>query len=178
MANYSTITSNKDYVSKANQLAKRGHSFAADFAQFTVATLKFFHGEGNRNIELLNGLVSIAYDTKGMNAGKLMDWIAVTVPHKIVRDKEKAERFLFAGKKKDAEYPDATTVELFLLENDKWHKFEGGASKTPKAYDAVADADRLIARLLEAGYDTNNIVALIKTEAPKVVAKIKAKKSA
>lgn len=176
MSNYSIVTSDKDYTTKANALAKRGYGFAKDFSHFVAATVAYFHGGGNRNVELLNGLLSIAYDTRGMNAGHLADYLAVTVPHKMARDTEKKNRFVFTGKKKDATYPEALDVEAFLALNPNWATWNGGAAKQPKDFNPIEATDRFIARMMEkAKLNPAAIISLVQQEAARLEAVEKAK---
>ena len=147
---YTAILSGSDYEKKATNLMKRGRNWSHDFNQFVTAGIMYFHGDGNHNPEVLNGLVTIAYETRGVNAGHLIDYIAKTIPHKVVKDKENKKRFIFVGKLADSEYSPIES-ELFLLENPVWSEWDGGASKAPKAFDADAAMHILIARAVKAG---------------------------
>ena len=143
---YTAILSSSDYEKKATNLMKRGRNWSHDFNQFVTAGIMYFHDAGNHNPEVLNGLVTIAYETRGVNAGHLINYIAKTIPHKVERNKKNKKRFIFVGKLADAEYSWIES-ELFLLENPVWSEWDGGASKTPKAFsiDGVEDA---IARIM------------------------------
>lgn len=143
---YTAILSGSDYEKKATNLMKRGRNWSHDFNQFVTAGIMYFHGEGNHNPEVLNGLVTIAYETRGVNAGHLIDYIAKTIPHKVVKDKENKKRFIFVGKLADAEYS-LIESEIFLLENPVWSEWDGGASKAPKAF-SIEGVEDAIARIM------------------------------
>jgi hypothetical protein len=147
--NYSIVMDSKDWEKKANALAKRGSAFTKDFSSFVHASVVFFYGEGNRNVEIINGLVSIAYDSRGMNASHLIDYLANLIPHKVVKDKENGKRFLFAGKKKGEEY-DELGAMVWLDANPVWTEW-GGMDKAPKAWNPEAAIHALLVKAEKEG---------------------------
>ena len=166
------ITSYVEFNKAARALNKRGVSFASDFAEFVPAAIMFFHGEGNKNVEILNSVIAIAYNASGMNAGHLMDYISQTVPHRVVKDKDMVRRHKFAGLIVGREYPAMFDVELFLLENPMWAEWGKGAAKAPEFNAATWKRSLLtvLARGFANGKDEGDVLAMFED------ARIKAKR--
>ena len=159
--NYSTITDDKDWTSKANNLAKRGHGHKKDFAQFVGASLTYFYDEkgGNRNVSILNGLLDIAYSGDGLNASALIRYIGHIVPHTITKDRDNGKRKVFTGKKKGENYPSLLDVDLFLASNPLWYMWKKPSVKAEKPEQDESVQDSVVPAKGEAVPETATIVS-------------------
>ena len=135
---YSVILNSKDQAKKAGLLNGRGSTFAQDFNSFVKASLLFWNdeGKGNRNIQIVNDLLTIAYSTRGMNASKLMDYCyQAGVVHSDEEGKDK--KHFFGAKKNKESYKSMEDMEQFLKDNPNWSEIYEDA--VPKFSDPKLD---------------------------------------
>lgn len=138
---YSVILNSKDQAKKAGLLNGRGANFAEDFNSFVKASLLFWNAEdgGNKNIQIINDLLNIAYSTRGMNASKLMDYCyQAGVVHSDEEDgKGKDKKHFFGAKKKKESYKSMEDMQQFLKDNPNWSEIYEDAG--PKFSDPKLD---------------------------------------
>jgi len=157
--NYSVITSPEDYTKKLRSLSNRGGSVKTDFVAFITATVPYFWGEGNFQIDLINRLVKVAYDN-GYNGGHTLDYLRNVIPWSTGKDKENPHRFLFTTKdKKNSLTQD--DVMAFLASNPSPFELEKGGNTEPKDFDAEKRIVGFLKAAKKAGLELNAVEKLL-----------------
>lgn len=133
---YTVIADQDDFSKKISALSKRGKVMRKDFVNLATAVVPFFYGKGTENIQIINDVVNVAYDS-GMNGGHIIDWFGNIIGHKVRKQAKNKRRFEF-GKKDDTRNIQPEHVDKFLSEHS--NPFEWGAmgNTTPKDFDPVA----------------------------------------
>lgn len=142
--NFSKISDIKDQRKLKANLKKRGKNFGDDFDQFVLSSICFFFEGGNKNIQIVNDLLEIAYAVKGINAARLVNYLREVIPHDIKKGKDTKE-YAFTGKTADKEY-DYEMVRVFLNVNPVWSQY--GKEDTLEDFD-VADVQGKIVSYLK-----------------------------
>lgn len=148
---YSTIADMRDFTVKNANIRKRGKTVKADFVALCQAAVKFFHGEANHNIQVVNDLVTTAYEC-GINGGHIIDWFENVVPHKIVKDKDNKRRFKFGAKVQDREY-NKDVADKFITEYGNPFEWGKQGVTTPENFDPMAYLVTVAGKLEKEGVD-------------------------
>ncbi len=120
-ADYEKITGNNDRRHKRNQLNKVMGQSSKAFNLFVLASVDFFYHDGNRQINIINDLLKMAQQCRGMNAGRLAGYLKKVVPHNLKEATSHGEAPKFTTK--SDQYLDFSDVQLFIAANPLWYKY-------------------------------------------------------
>ena len=116
---YSVIENNSDRKAKRIALTVVLGQSAKHFNEFVRSSIRFFYGEGNKQINIINDLLGMAHHAKGMNANKLADYLAACIPHELVAgNSELPPRFA----KKTSAYEETRSL-AFIKYNLAWWSY-------------------------------------------------------
>lgn len=143
---FNVITSQKELQEKNIYLQAGLSSHGRSFELHCVAALRFYYTDGSKQVNIVNGLLAIAYNSRMAGSKTLAKWLGEAIPHKLEKgDVSKAPRF---GKKlKDAEYFTPEQLDAFLWQCPQWHKFKRAADK--KVFDEKAYAKTVAKALVK-----------------------------
>ena len=140
---YATIIDKADHKTKRNSLLQRTGEAGKDFEAFVVASIHWFYGASDYNINVINDLLRIAHQSRGYNVQRLSAYLKQVVPHKLVQSKDK--KVVPAFDKKESRYLKGHELNTFLSHNPVWSQY--GAQKEASDYDVDAVVARLVKTL-------------------------------
>ena len=165
---YTLITSKGDQRSKRIELLQQTGKAGANFERFISASIVWFYGESDHNINVINDLLVIAENSHGYNVQRLASYLKRIIPHAYIEATNKRKAH-FDTKPKGKKYPTNDKVLRFLALNPEWNKT--GASKTAADYDETKHVASVIAKIAK---NNGNVLdfanALIKAHADKIAA--------
>ena len=145
---FTNITTTTEHKIARNELLKRGGQYKKDFADFAMASVKFFFNEGNHQINIINDLLAIAANGSAKDVGTMADWLAMMIPHKLERVKGQEVQFdtlkntvSFRFGKKESKYDNVTSL-IFVNNNPKWYLY--GKPAVSSVYDADEAQEKVI----------------------------------
>ncbi len=174
MSNYnrfSVITDNNDRKNKRNELNKLMGTSSKAFSFFVLASIDFFYHTGSKQIDIINDLLRMAHQCRGMNDGRLGAYLSKVIPHTLHEKKQVAEKLgksvkdvpLQFGKRND-EYPDFSAIQDFVSINPHWYQY--GKEDTAKQFDTEKYLKSVVSKLKKENIDLNDFaLMLVKSKA-------------
>lgn len=144
---FDTIKSMADWKIRAKQLTIDINKSTGQFNKFVKDSIYYFHTGGNYQIDIINGLLDIAYNSKGLTAPRLVAYLRQFIPHSVEKYQLKTsrrQREKFVGKKQ-ADYMTARECERKLFETPDWHEF--GKDTTSEQFSADSYIKSVLSRL-------------------------------
>lgn len=111
------ISNIEQFRKTAKQISDTLNSAVNTYENFVYDGVRFFNDHGNKNVEVLQTLVAVAYNAQGIRAKTVIDWISNIIPHKVEKDRNHTHRYTFTGKIKEATYPTLADLEIYIKEN-------------------------------------------------------------
>ena len=145
---YAIITSKSDQRTKRNEIMRSTGKAGKDFEVFVSASINWFYGESDHNINVINDLLVIATQSKGYNVQRLASYLKRIIPHTLL-DGGKDLTTRFDRKIEGRKYPKADKVAAFLTSNPSWSKT--GKSKKAADYDQAKYINSVLAKIEKNG---------------------------
>lgn len=173
---FETIESMRDFAQKLGAIQTTGRVVTRDFVCFVPVAIKFYYGDGNKNLQIINKLLETAEILRGLNSKKLGDYLSNVVPHNIEAGKAAAELApKFYGKKGGTEqkpsqltqYLGDVQLDGFLTANQDWTKYSKGNEE--KSFDAEKVAKKLLKQLDKADMGAQAFIDILKAQAVKAI---------
>jgi len=119
-----------------------------EFSNLARAVVRYFYGDGQKQIQIINRLIELSASHKGINTAKLVLWLQNVIPHEVVGN---SSQLRFGKRIKKSEY---ARYEEYLLEAP--HYFDCGEN-TKKVIDKKLSLDKLLKSSVD--IDTNCILS-------------------
>lgn len=145
MLNFKLVSDKDDLKAKNIYLQKALATHGLEFEQHVTASLRFFYGDGNKQINIINGLLRIAFNSNMAGSDKLLAYFKEAIPHKCSRPKI-GEAPTFGKKVDDAIYFTNDQLEAFITAVPRWHRMPK-ANKVKKVFNK-RDYARTVAKQL------------------------------
>lgn len=136
--NFNAIDSKEDFTAKCDFFLTSYRDTGAQFNQFVRSTVHYFFHGGEKNVQVINRLLEVAYFSKGLNHSRLLAYLEQCIPHVAHSasvskakgtEREVRKAPFFSGKIKGREYDWAET-QAFLAVNLQWFKYGREVSHT------------------------------------------------
>lgn len=123
------ISSNTERVKARNFLFQVTGKSGKAFNYFVIASIDFFYRDGNKQINIVNDLLKIAHQSKGMNSQRLGAYLKQVVPHEMIESVSHKSPPVFGKRLKGKDYLSLEDVQSFIDANPEWCAF-GRVAKT------------------------------------------------
>jgi hypothetical protein len=162
------------WKNERNRLLKLTGQTGKEFNQFVKDSVIFFLTDANYSIQVINDLIKIAYQSKGMNHARLINYLDNLVPFE--RAKTKDGILNYTRKKKDSVFKTEHEARAWMIQNKDWYQY--GKEIVPEAFNLHTSLAKVLKLALKNGKTVEDIQKEVDLVLPEVKAEIAAKKSA
>ena len=163
---FSVIKNNDDRKAKRIELNKLMGTSSKAFNLFVLASIDFFYHDGNRQINIINDLLRMALQCRGMNDGRLAGYLKNVIPHEIHEKRTMSKKLgkpiaesPIAFGKKEKDYPEFSEVQSFISSNPTWYTY--GKENTAKEFSTEKYLNSVVATLKKNKVDLGEFATLL-----------------
>lgn len=142
--NFAVIADQKELKAKNIYFQRNKGKVGKEFESHVLASIAFYYGAGNKQIAIINGLLSIEHQARSGAAPRLAHYLSQVVPCKL--DKGDARTAPQFGKKiKKQDFLSDKKLADFVYRNARWSIF---AKPSKQSSFVIATAAKTCAKLL------------------------------
>ncbi len=162
------------WKNERNRLMKLTGQTGKEFNQFVKDSVVFFLTDANYSIQVINDLIKIAYQSKGMNHARLINYLDNLVPFERAKDEKGV--LLYTRKKKDSKFLDEFEARAWMISNKDWYQY--GKELTPEAFNLHASLAKVLKLAIKNGKTIEDIQKEVNAVLPEVMQEVNDKKAA